>query len=75
MKILRQEKDKLIHFEDVNIGDAFYSQNIDYPYMKTQRVTLSDSNIVNAVNLHDGTLVWFLSGNIVRRANVHIEDD
>lgn len=43
--------------------------------MKTQKVELRNNNVVNAVNLHDGILVWFLSGNIVRRANIHIEDD
>lgn len=75
MKIFTQEKDKLVHFEDINVGEAFYSQNMDYPYMKTQKVELSSNNVVNAVNLHDGILVWFLSGNIVRRANIHIEDD
>lgn len=75
MKILIREKDKLVHFEDINVGEAFYSQNMDYPYMKTQKVELSNNNVVNAVNLHDGILVWFLSGNIVKRANIHIEDD
>ena len=75
MKILMQEKDKLVNFEDIDVGEAFYSQNMNYPYMKTQKVELSNSNIVNAVNLHDGILVWFLSGDIVKRANIHIECD
>lgn len=75
MKILMQEKDKLVNFEDIDVGEAFYSQNMNYPYMKTQKIELSNSNIVNAVNLHDGILVWFLSGDIVKRAHVHIEDD
>lgn len=75
MKIFTKEKDKLVHFEDINVGESFYSQNMEYPYMKTQKVELRNNNVVNAVNLHDGILVWFLSGNIVRRANIHIEDD
>ena len=62
MKYIDERKPNTIVFEKINVGEVFFVENIgeygNEPYMRIFKIIDEDGDILSAVNLLDGRVVY-----------------
>lgn len=62
MRFFDERKPNTIAFEKINVGEVFFVEDVgeygNEPYMRIFKLTDEDGDILNAVNLFDGQVVY-----------------